>query len=202
MCQQLVFHFLLFAAKDNLVNITRTGHIGWILCCRIRLPWQEIPDYRITLQTTQWWYFVHLGPNQNHLQTNETLNQHCGLQATPTFMASNSFLTATYPIPTRTWYRHGSQHTMEWIQNFLLWHHWNGCTIQAVYTTLNQPWVTRTIKCLSKHKKRAVRRARHTKKLEDLIRYKEQKTVQRECRKVYNSYTRTTVSDEQIQEHI
>ena len=61
----------------------------------------------------------------------------------------------------------------------------------------NQPWVTRKIKSLSIHKKRALRRFRHTQKPEDLTRYKElQKTTQRECRKAYNSYIRTTVSED------
>ena len=61
----------------------------------------------------------------------------------------------------------------------------------------NQPWITRKIKRLSRRKKRALRRARHTQKPEDLTRYKElQKTTQRECRIVYNSYIRTTVSED------
>lgn len=72
-----------------------------------------------------------------------------------------------------------------------------GGTIKLSTQRINQPWITCKMKCLLRRKKQVLKRARHTRKPEDLTGYKKlQKTTQRECKTAYNSYIRTTLSED------
>jgi len=60
----------------------------------------------------------------------------------------------------------------------------------------NQPWITRNIKRMSRRKKRAHRKAKHSDCDTDKARYKDlQKETQHACKKAYNSYVKDIVTE-------
>merc|ERR1711867_72400 len=72
-----------------------------------------------------------------------------------------------------------------------------GVPTKVASTRFNQPWITGTVKRLSRRKKRSFIKARRSKKAKDLQRYKYLKKITRTaCRKAYKDYITNVISPE------